>query len=51
MILHVLYAEEDKSLSGVYDTLKFMLTFSHLKEGAHPVVAACAREMLNKTEN
>ncbi len=62
VILHVLYAEEDKSLSGVanflsdpersvYDTLKFMLTFSHLKDGAHPVVAACAREMLNKTEN
>lgn len=62
VILHVLYAENDKSLSGVanflsdpersiYDTLNYMLTFPHLKDRAHPVVAACAREMLNKTEN
>jgi len=62
VILHVLYAEKDKSLSGVanflsdpersmYDTLNYMLTFPHLKERPHPVVAACAREMLNKTEN
>ena len=62
VILHVLYAEKDKSLSGVanflsdpersmYDTLNYMLTFPHLKNRPHPVVAACAREMLNKTEN
>ena len=62
VILHVLYAEKDKSLSGVanflsdpersmYDTLNYMLTFPHLKDRAHPVVAACAREMLNKIEN
>jgi type IV secretion system protein VirD4 len=62
VILHVLYAEKDKSLSGVanflsdpersiLDTLNYMLTFPHLKDRAHPVVAACAREMLNKTEN
>ena len=62
VILHVLYAEEDKSLSGVAnfltdpsrqinDTFNHMLSFSHLPEGPHPVVATCAREMLNKSEN
>lgn len=62
VILHVLYAEEDKSLSGVanflsnprrgiVDTLNFMLTYPHLGGAPHPVVAACAREMLNKSEN
>ncbi len=62
VILHVLYAEEDKSLSGVANflsnprrgivaTLNFMLTSPHLDGVPHPVVAACAREMLNKSEN
>lgn len=62
VILHVLYAEDDKSLSGVanflsnplrtiHDTLNYMLCFRHLETGPHPVVAACAREMLNKSEN
>ncbi len=61
-ILHVLYAEEDKSLFGVssflsdpqrtiHETLHRMLTFQHLQDGPHPVVASCAREMLNKSEN
>lgn len=62
VILHVLYAEKDKSLSGVAnflsdpareinDTLNYMLSFRHLGDRTHPVVAACAREMLNKSEN
>ena len=62
VILHVLYAEEDKSLSGVANflsnpshgidaTLNYMLTYPHLGEAPHPVVAACAREMMNKSEN
>ena len=62
VILHVLYAEPDKSLCGVtnflsdparstYNTLNYMLTYPHLGECPHPVVATCAREMLNKSEN
>jgi type IV secretion system protein VirD4 len=61
-ILHVLYAEEEKTLAGVaaflsnpsrrqFDTLKRMLETSHLPTGPHPAVAQAAREMLNKSEN
>ena len=62
-ILHVLYAEADKTLAGVAAflsdpkrpieaTLKAMMTTPHLGEqGAHPVVASTARELLNKSEN
>ncbi len=61
-ILHVLYAEPDKTLAGVasflsdpnrtqMDTLQRMLTTSHLATGPHPVVSQAAREMLNKSEN
>src|SRR5258705_1616731 len=62
-ILHVLYAEGDKTLAGVAAflsdpkrpieaTLKAMMTMPHLGEhGAHPVVASTARELLNKSEN
>ncbi|WP_428674758.1 conjugal transfer protein TraG [Reyranella sp.] len=62
-ILHVLYAEPDKTLAGVANflsdprrpieaTLRAMMTTSHLDEsGAHPVVASAARELLNKSEN
>ena len=62
-ILHVLYAEADKTLAGVAGflsdpkrpieaTLKAMMTTPHLGEqGAHPVVASTARELLNKSEN
>ncbi len=62
-ILHVLYAEEDKTLAGVAaflsdpkrpieSTLKAMMTTAHLGEaGPHPVVASTARELLNKSDN
>jgi len=61
-ILHVLYAEPAKSLAGVAqflsdpscpfdETLHRMLVARHLPSGPHPVVAQCAREMLNKSEN
>jgi type IV secretion system protein VirD4 len=62
-ILHVLYAEGDKTLAGVAAflsdpkrpidaTLKAMMTTPHLGEqGVHPVVASTARELLNKSEN
>ena len=62
-ILHVLYAEEDKTLAGVAaflsdprrpieSTLKAMMTTPHLgKAGPHPVVASTARELLNKSDN
>ncbi|MDA9404530.1 IncP-type conjugal transfer protein TraG [Bradyrhizobium sp. CCBAU 45389] len=62
-ILHVLYAEANKTLAGVAAflsdpkrpieaTLKAMMTTPHLGEqGAHPVVASTARELLNKSEN
>ena len=62
-ILHVLYAEEDKTLAGVASflsdpkrpietTLRAMMTTPHLgKAGVHPVVASAARELLNKSEN
>ncbi|MDP3907522.1 conjugal transfer protein TraG [Novosphingobium sp.] len=62
-ILHVLYAEPDKTLAGVAAflsdpsraieaTLKAMMATPHLGEaGPHPVVASAARELLNKSEN
>ena len=62
-ILHVLYAEADKTLAGVANflsdpkrpmetTLRAMMTTAHLGEaGVHPVVASAARELLNKSEN
>jgi type IV secretion system protein VirD4 len=62
-ILHVLYAEADKTLAGVANflsdpkrpietTLRAMMTTPHLgKVGVHPVVASSARELLNKSEN
>jgi type IV secretion system protein VirD4 len=62
-ILHVLYAETDKTLAGVAaflsdprrsieTTLAAMMMTPHLgEEGVHPVVASAARELLNKSEN
>ena len=62
-ILHVLYAEADKTLGGVASflsdprrpietTLVAMMTTPHLgKKGPHPVVASAARELLNKSDN
>ncbi|MGL3822779.1 conjugal transfer protein TraG [Sphingopyxis sp. R3-92] len=61
-ILHVLYAEPDKSLAGVAaflsdpgrsieTTLMRMKATPHLGERPHPVVAAAAQELLNKSEN
>lgn len=62
-ILHVLYAEPDKTLAGVAAflsdprrsieaTLAAMMTTRHFgEEGVHPVVASAARELLNKSEN
>nr|MDA8251784.1 IncP-type conjugal transfer protein TraG [Rhodospirillales bacterium] len=62
-ILHVLYAEPDKTLAGVAAflsdparpierTLRAMMTTPHLSaRGVHPVVAQSARELLNKSEN
>jgi len=62
-ILHVLYAQADKTLAGVANflsdpkrpietTLRAMMTTAHLGEaGPHPVIASAARELLNKSEN
>jgi type IV secretion system protein VirD4 len=62
-ILHVLYAEADKTLAGVAAflsdprrsiemSLRAMMTTPHLDDvGPHPVVASAARELLNKAEN
>ena len=62
-ILHVLYAEVDKTLAGVANflsdpkrpietTLRAMMSTPHLGQGkVHPVVASAARELLNKSEN
>ena len=65
-ILHVLYAEADKTLTRVATfladparsierTLRIMLSTNHLGTEAapqvHPVVASVARELLNKSEN
>jgi type IV secretion system protein VirD4 len=62
-ILHVLYAEADKTLAGVANflsdpkrgieaTLKAMMVTPHLGQtGPHPVIASAARELLNKSGN
>ena len=61
-ILHVLYAEADKTLAGVAaflsdprrpieSTLQAMMATRHLGDTPHPVVASAARELLNKSEN
>ncbi|SLK12270.1 conjugal transfer protein TraG [Novosphingobium mathurense] len=65
-ILHVLYAEEEKTLARVATflsdpqrsfaaTLRRMMATNHLgsttKPEVHPVVASAARELLNKSEN
>ncbi|SNS99125.1 type IV secretion system protein VirD4 [Sphingomonas laterariae] len=65
-ILHVLYAEEEKTLARVatflsdparsfVDTLRAMMTTNHIGTPevprVHPVVASAARELLNKSEN
>ncbi|MCW2406083.1 type IV secretion system protein VirD4 [Sphingobium sp. B1D7B] len=65
-ILHVLYAEEEKTLARVATflsdpqrpftaTLRGMMATNHLGSEAaprvHPVVASAARELLNKSEN
>lgn len=61
-ILHVLYAEADKTLAGVANflsdpsrpieaNLNAMLATPHTGERPHPVVASAARELLNKSEN
>jgi type IV secretion system protein VirD4 len=66
VILHVLYAEEEKTLARVAKflsdpeqsfahTLKRMMETNHLgteeAPQVHPVVASAAREVLNKSEN
>jgi type IV secretion system protein VirD4 len=66
VILHVLYAEEDKTLARVASfmsdplrsfeaTLRHMMATNHLGNDerplVHPVVASAAREVLNKSEN
>jgi len=65
-ILHVLYAEEEKTLARVATflsdpqrsfvaTLRLMMATNHLGTDdmprVHPVVASAARELLNKSEN
>jgi type IV secretion system protein VirD4 len=65
-ILHILYAEEEKTLARVATflsdpqrpftgTLKRMMTTNHLgtdeAPAVHPVVASAARELLNKSDN
>lgn len=65
-ILHILYAEEEKTLARVATflsdpqrsfvaTLRRMITTNHLGDDknpkVHPVVASAARELLNKSEN
>jgi type IV secretory pathway TraG/TraD family ATPase VirD4 len=65
-ILHILYAEEDKTLARVASflsdpqrpftaTLRRMMSTNHLGTTdapiVHPVIASAAREVLNKSEN
>ena len=62
VILHVLYAEEEKTLCACArflsdprrsfeTTLSVMMKTQHLGREPHPVVAQAARELLNKSEN
>jgi type IV secretion system protein VirD4 len=66
VILHVLYAEKEKTLARVTEilsdpsqsfekTLRIMMATNHIgtpeAPKVHPVVAATARELLNKSEN
>lgn len=66
VLLHILYAEEDKTLARAAAflsdpqrpftaTLKTMMTTNHLgtpdAPQVHPVVASAARELLNKSDN
>src|SRR5260370_16712579 len=66
VILHVLYAEENKTLTRVAEiladpaqsfekTLRIMMATNHLgtpkPPNVHPAVAASARQLLNKSEN
>jgi type IV secretion system protein VirD4 len=62
LILHVLYAEEEKTLARlcmlisdparpVEALLKRMLTTPHLGDRPHATAAAAARDLLNKAEN
>jgi type IV secretion system protein VirD4 len=62
VILHVLYAEPDKSVAGVLrvltdperpidELLEAMLHTRHLPSGPHPTVAGAARAMLDRAEN
>lgn len=62
VLLHVLYAEQDKSLAGIArflndpdrrlkESLMAMLATKHLPSGPHPVIAMGARAMLNKSDN
>lgn len=66
VILHILYAEEEKTLARVASflsdpsrsferTLRLMMATNHLgtkdKPEVHPVIAQAARELLNKSEN
>ncbi|MBZ9710874.1 conjugal transfer protein TraG [Mesorhizobium sp. B3-2-1] len=61
-ILHVLYAEKDKTLAGVAaflsdpkrpieTTLAAMMKTPLGEAGPHPVIASAARELLNKSDN
>lgn len=61
-ILHVLYAERDKTLNGlatflsdpqrsIAETIHVMMHTQHLGEAVHEVVASAARELLNKSAN
>jgi type IV secretion system protein VirD4 len=65
-ILHVLYAEREKTLArvatvladpsrSILTTLKVMATTNHIGTGeapmAHPAVASIARELFNKSDN
>jgi type IV secretion system protein VirD4 len=65
-ILHVLYAEQEKTLArvatfladpsrSILRTLRIMLTTNHLGTDSapqvHPTVASIARELLNKSDN
>lgn len=62
VVLHVLYAENDKTLPGVARfldnperdieaTLQYMLATKHVNGHLHPVVGIGARAMLNKSAN